>query len=105
VLERAHGRCEDCGDGGSLELHHLRYHTELSHDYKYGGELIFGKETPNDLAALCRDCHLQRHLDPNGDYCAAGGQVAGTRKITATMWEDRQPPTARFHGRSLAWPN
>jgi 5-methylcytosine-specific restriction endonuclease McrA len=63
VLRRANLACEECGYNRPLEMHHLRYRR----DY---GALIFGSETPDDLDALCRDCHLGRHLDPNGDYWA-----------------------------------
>jgi hypothetical protein len=62
VLKRAKGRCEDCGQACTLELHHLTY-------YCPDGTLIFGHETRADLAALCRDCHVERHLDCNGEYC------------------------------------
>jgi 5-methylcytosine-specific restriction endonuclease McrA len=55
VLERAKGRCEDCGVLCDLELHHLHYDT-------------VGQETPGDLAALCRECHEERHIDYNGDF-------------------------------------
>jgi 5-methylcytosine-specific restriction endonuclease McrA len=66
VLERARGCCEDCGDQLPLELHHLRYYAET--EYKGVPDSIFGRETPCDLDALCRECHRQRHIDPNGDW-------------------------------------
>jgi hypothetical protein len=31
--------------------------------------LIFGHERPGDLAALCRECHAERHRGPYGEYC------------------------------------
>lgn len=70
VLTRNQGRCEDCECSGlNLEMHHLRYRID---DFRCGkrnfGGLIFGHETENDLDALCRDCHLQRHLDINNDF-------------------------------------
>jgi 5-methylcytosine-specific restriction endonuclease McrA len=55
VLERANEHCEYCGcfiaTGFTvcLELHHLTY------DRAYGNEL------PEDLMALCRDCHAGKH--------------------------------------------
>jgi 5-methylcytosine-specific restriction endonuclease McrA len=64
VLKRAGGRCEDCHRPCSLELHHLRYHVYV---YKYM-ESIYGRETPADLAALCRECHRRRHIDLNGEW-------------------------------------
>jgi hypothetical protein len=61
VLARAKGRCEECAEKSALEMHHLTY------DYS-PLELIFGRETPNDLRALCRGCHHQAHIDPAGDF-------------------------------------
>lgn len=56
VLARADGACEICGlHGLSLELHHKHYNSEYH-------------ETPDDLLALCRDCHQAQHVDPNGDF-------------------------------------
>ena len=56
VLKRAGDACEGCGDGRvRLEMHHLHYDT-------------VGIETPDDLEALCRSCHLGRHLDENGEF-------------------------------------
>lgn len=57
VLERADEHCEHCGElfptefTPCLELHHLTY------DRAYGHEL------PDDLMALCRDCHQRMHAD------------------------------------------
>jgi len=64
VLIRANFRCEDCGEQKKLDMHHLAYEVLVS------GEIIdiFGRETPDDIAALCRDCHYARHRDRNGDY-------------------------------------
>jgi 5-methylcytosine-specific restriction endonuclease McrA len=55
VLARARGRCEDCGRALPLELHHNHYRS-------------VGEEEPDDLSALCRDCHKQRHIDPCGGW-------------------------------------
>jgi 5-methylcytosine-specific restriction endonuclease McrA len=55
VLRRADGHCEGCGEPRPLELHHLHYDS-------------IGREGPEDLAALCRDCHRGRHIDLNGDF-------------------------------------
>jgi len=66
VLVRSRGVCEDCGTQARLEIHHLRYTTEPD---MYGNtESIRGKETPDDLRALCRDCHFARHIDPSGTF-------------------------------------
>lgn len=56
VLQRAKGCCENCGGRvGTPELHHKHYETE-------------GRETPDDLEALCRSCHKGRHVAPNGVF-------------------------------------
>jgi 5-methylcytosine-specific restriction endonuclease McrA len=65
VLQRAGGRCENCGDAGPLEMHHMTYSWG-----REGLDLIFGHERPGDLMALCRSCHLGEHLDINGDFWA-----------------------------------
>ncbi len=55
VLERANEHCEHCGcfiaTGFTrcLELHHLTY------------ERAYHAELPEDLMALCRDCHAGKH--------------------------------------------
>lgn len=55
VLERANEHCEHCGcfiaTGFTrcLELHHLTY------------ERAYHAELPEDLMALCRDCHAATH--------------------------------------------
>lgn len=51
------GRCEGCGGQLPLELHHLTYET-------------VDEEMPDDLVALCRDCHHQQHRDINGEFWA-----------------------------------
>jgi len=66
VLIRANFRCEDCGEQRKLDMHHLRY--TINDGHKIIDECIFGKETADDLVALCRDCHYARHRDINGDY-------------------------------------
>ena len=49
VLHRADGRCEHCGRTMRLELHHTTYAN------------AYGNELPEDLMALCRDCHAAEH--------------------------------------------
>jgi len=67
VLARARKQfegCEDCGLPAPLELHHLTYIAEgymVCGDIDGGGP-IFGQETEDDLAALCRECHHRRHI-------------------------------------------
>ena len=65
VLRRAHGRCESRGREAALELHHLTYETD--HGYEYSTP-IFGRETADDLRALCGDCHLGEHIGPDDDF-------------------------------------
>lgn len=55
VLARAWGKCEECAHRAVLDLHHLHYRT-------------VGEESPEDLKALCRDCHHAAHRDINGEY-------------------------------------
>ncbi len=63
--------CQDCGRTDvALERHHLRYFTQAGYrgPDDPGGESIYGLETDEDLALLCRDCHHQRHRDPDGVF-------------------------------------
>ena len=59
------GHCEDGGERLPLELHHLRYVTD---DNPKNAVPIFGLEKPEDLLALCRHCHLRKHINPFGDF-------------------------------------
>lgn len=53
---RAGGFCEDCGViSHVLECHHVNYRR-------------VGHEVADDYAVLCRECHLRRHVDVNGDW-------------------------------------
>ena len=49
ALDRANGKCEDCGgifvSNSSLDVHHLNY------------ERVGGNEKPQDLKVLCYPCH------------------------------------------------
>lgn len=75
VLSRAGYKCEDCGESAKLELHHLTYRTQTTrHDPD--GVPIYGKETPEDLAALCRSCHYARHCDINGAFWSDPEEMA-----------------------------
>jgi 5-methylcytosine-specific restriction endonuclease McrA len=68
VHARAQGRCESCGERGPLDLHHLRRVRPMVDHHDLGGEPVAGREEPDDLIALCRECHFADHRDPNGDY-------------------------------------
>lgn len=48
ILQRAGHRCEKCGVGGRLDIHHRTYER-----LRY--------EWPEDLQALCRPCHKRAH--------------------------------------------
>ena len=48
ALDRAGGFCEDCGVRSNFEVHHKTYKRK-------------GNERPEDLVAVCRDCHKERH--------------------------------------------
>lgn len=58
--------CESCDEAKTLEIHHLTYQYDSYNDGIPSP--IFGDESPNDLLALCRDCHHAAHRDLNGDY-------------------------------------
>ena len=48
AIRLAKYKCQDCGNIGTLQVHHLRY-TNLGH------------EPDEDLTVLCKNCHKKRH--------------------------------------------
>jgi 5-methylcytosine-specific restriction endonuclease McrA len=83
VLKRANGNCENCGrDNTPLEMHHLRYVIRHSHKWE---EEVFGKETPDDLQALCRNCHLGKHT-VQGVFFADPEEAESERDYLDHMW-------------------
>jgi 5-methylcytosine-specific restriction endonuclease McrA len=69
VLKRANYVCEDCGGDRPLEMHHLTYNLmEATGWHRDFGDLIFGREKPENLEALCRDCHRGRHMTSWGEF-------------------------------------
>lgn len=55
VMQRCGGECECCGDVKDITLHHLHYRS-------------VGAEEPDDLLALCWECHRREHRDLIGQY-------------------------------------
>jgi hypothetical protein len=80
IMRRCRYRCEDCEQYRPLELHHLRYLTA-----ERPREPIFGRESPDDLAALCRDCHHKRHLDPYGRFWVDPEDLAAWHEQRITL--------------------
>jgi 5-methylcytosine-specific restriction endonuclease McrA len=68
VLGRANGCCEVCGRLAALELHHLTYTRDLAWWDGEQERSILGYEQPEDLKALCRECHHAEHIDLAGDF-------------------------------------
>ncbi|PZC48503.1 MAG: 5-methylcytosine-specific restriction endonuclease McrA [Chloroflexi bacterium] len=64
VFKSQENSCEDCGQHGLLELHHLTYRGS---GFPRDGPL-YTWETKDDVVGLCRKCHHQRHIDLNGDF-------------------------------------
>ena len=48
AIRRAGGRCQQCGSGGPLDVHHTTY-------------IHLGHERPYELAVLCPGCHRRAH--------------------------------------------
>lgn len=57
-------RCEHCGEGGRMELHHLTYAR-------------LGAELPGDLVTLCDACHRSAHGLPPRRRRRRKGRRAG----------------------------
>ena len=53
AIRRAGRRCQRCGSGGPLDVHHLSYRNP-------------GRESPGDLLAVCESCHRMLHGRPGG---------------------------------------
>lgn len=53
ALDRSRGFCEDCGARRPLDVHHRTYKR-------------IGNERPEDLVAVCRRCHKERHRGKRG---------------------------------------
>ena len=53
ALDRDQWRCTRCGHPGGLEVHHLQSLDAGGAPFALG-----------NLQALCRDCHIGVHLDP-----------------------------------------
>lgn len=53
ALQRAGNKCQKCGSGGALDVHHLVYR-------RY-------RERPEDLIAVCRTCHEELHRGGHKD--------------------------------------
>jgi len=47
-------KCENCGCGGKLDIHHIDGSRKLGNGYI--------NNDPSNLITLCRDCHLDEHL-------------------------------------------
>lgn len=50
----SHPTCERCGSSENLQVHHLRYVDHNGIDVLY-------RETDDDLATLCSECHHELH--------------------------------------------
>lgn len=68
ALERAGFRCERCGQGAPLNVHHRTY-------------VRLGRELPEDLEVLCRGCHREEHGLPREEPAAL--RVAGFFSVAA----------------------
>jgi len=49
VLQRDGWKCQSCGSSIKLQVHHLRFRGRL------------GSDVPDNLIALCADCHSKEH--------------------------------------------
>jgi 5-methylcytosine-specific restriction endonuclease McrA len=65
LLTRQGHCCADCGEQTHLELHHEVYPW---HKWMYKDPGQWGHEENHECVMLCRDCHHQRHRDPNGEF-------------------------------------
>jgi hypothetical protein len=76
ILDRAHGQCERCGEHARLSVHHKHYGT-------------LGDEAPDDLEALCDDCHddadRERTTEARDQYDDDDGDDEDNRRFRARL--------------------
>ena len=70
VFKAQNHRCADCGEKLPLELHHLSYQFGGQHYRPDKSGTPWGMETLGDVVGLCRECHKQRHIGPDGEFYA-----------------------------------
>lgn len=88
ALHRAQYRCEKCQVGWLLQVHHRTY-VHLGEEQKY----------PQDLQALCRECHRAAHGKRPGHQKMR--TATQTRKATSdTRPRATRPKTAAARRRS-----
>lgn len=81
-LESVNYRCERCGKPAT-QAHHLNYEA-----LDFEG---WGKETNDDLLALCKDCHQQVHQEISADREAefeCRRFYAWATKVYGEYWAD-----------------
>jgi hypothetical protein len=72
----------------AFELHHRTYWIGGRPPYKYA-QPIFGRETEDDLQALCRDCHLGKHIaGPFGEFFADPEDADAEEAYWDQVWGD-----------------
>lgn len=79
VLFLAEFRCDECGSGGAVEVHHLTYQR-------------FGRERLDDLQPLCRECHERKHGGPLATSINAMAKHAGWQQQLATANPSKSTP-------------
>jgi 5-methylcytosine-specific restriction endonuclease McrA len=84
VTRRADGQCERCWRRAPLELHHTTYVWPASASYFPDTVEIFGRETPDELLALCRGCHLGEHV-AGGEFYADPEEAESERDYRSHM--------------------
>ncbi len=91
ALRRAAGRCERCGAGGrEMHVHHVAYERR-------------GCEQPEDVQALCFDCHIAEHPHRRKSMVASRVERIAYQKRLARFraWYEAEDDDEQAHAELL----
>lgn len=84
--------CGICGKTGKIDLHHVKPRSQG------------GKDTDDNLVALCRECHMRHHSQEHIDFVLVDGTwyANGTEMHVYNEFNQEAPPTTEDVLGSLA---
>ncbi len=85
ILEQRGNKCEVCGDGSYLQVHHTRYPEHWM------------DTTPRDVMVVCRPCHERAHKIFRGERRLGPSEQPGGRTHAVTSSEAHSDPAHQKH--------
>ena len=70
IIRSQNGACGRCERALPLEIHHCSYDFGPNGWRHEEWGIPWGSETKTDVVALCRECHLNEHVDSAGMFWA-----------------------------------